>query len=60
MRASPRIGPEPDITVTPQKMPWSRLDRAFRTVIKVRKEDLLREEAKLKRLKLTKRARKTA
>ncbi len=40
--------------------PWARLDRAFRAVIKIRKDDLLREEAKDKRLRKRKRARKPA
>ena len=35
----------------PEKTPWSRLDSAFQSVIKVRKEDLLKEEARLKRTK---------
>jgi hypothetical protein len=51
-----------EIKAAPQngETPWARLDRAFRTVIKVPKEALLKEEAKLKRQKLRKRARKTA
>jgi len=39
---------------------WDRLDRAFRTVITVPKERLLKEEARLKRLRQRKRAKKSA
>ena len=35
----------------PEETGWDRLDRAFRTVITVPKERLLKEEARLKRLK---------
>ena len=38
--------------------PWTRLDRAFRTVIKVPKEALLKEEANEKREKERKRRKK--
>jgi hypothetical protein len=33
----------------PEETPWARRDRAFRTVIKVPKEALLKEEPKVKR-----------
>lgn len=39
---------------------WDRLDRAFRTVITVPKEQLLKEEARLKRVRKNKRAKKHA
>ncbi len=39
---------------------WARLDRAFRNIITVPKEALLKEEAKLKRLNQRKRAKKHA
>jgi hypothetical protein len=42
----------------PEDTPWTRLDRAFRTVIKVPKEAILKEEAKLKRRSLKKRDKK--
>jgi hypothetical protein len=42
----------------PSETPWTRLDRAFRTVITVPKERLLKEEARLKRLSQRKRAKK--
>jgi hypothetical protein len=45
MRPSLRISPEPE----PIASPFEKLDRAFRTVITVPKEALLKEEAKLKR-----------
>jgi hypothetical protein len=38
--------------------PWDRLDRAFRNVITVPKERLLKEEARLKRQSQKKRAKK--
>jgi hypothetical protein len=41
----------------PEETPWARLDRAFRTVIKVPKEALLKEEAKEKRRKKAKKKR---
>jgi hypothetical protein len=42
----------------PRQTPWDRLDQAFRTVITVPKERLLKEEARLKRQKQRKRAKK--
>jgi hypothetical protein len=42
----------------PEGTPWERLDRAFRTVITVPKEALLREERKLKQRRRKKRAKK--
>jgi hypothetical protein len=33
----------------PEETPWQRLDHAFRKVLTVSKEALLKEEAKLKR-----------
>jgi hypothetical protein len=38
--------------------PWDRLDQAFRAVLTVPKERLLKEESRLKRLKKRKRAQK--
>jgi hypothetical protein len=38
-------------TKLPEDTPWARLDRAFRTVIKVPKEAPLKEEAKVKQAK---------
>ena len=49
--------PEPPL---PEGTPWERLDRAFRTIITVPKAALLKEEARLKRLKKRKRAKKSA
>jgi hypothetical protein len=43
-----------------EETPWARLDRAFRAVIRVPKEAVLKEEARLKRLRQRKRAKKTA
>ncbi|MGD1156426.1 MAG: hypothetical protein ABSA41_11410 [Terriglobia bacterium] len=43
-----------------EETPWARLDRAFRTVIEVPKEALLKEEAKLKRLRKRRLASKPA
>jgi hypothetical protein len=60
MRISPRSGPEPEPAVTPEEMPWARLDRAFRTVLTVPKDQLLREEAKVKSQRKRKRIKKTA
>jgi hypothetical protein len=40
----------------PGKTPWERLDNAVRTVFSVPKDKLLKEEAKLKRLRQKKRA----
>lgn len=40
--------------------PWDRLDRAFRTVITVPKERLLKEEARIKAHRKRKRAKKPA
>jgi hypothetical protein len=39
---------------------WARLDRAFRTVLTVPKDQLLREETKVKRQRKRKRTKKTA
>jgi hypothetical protein len=44
----------------PEGTPWERLDHAFRTVLTVSKEALLKEEARLKRLRQKKRAKKLA
>ncbi len=52
-----RVKPAPDL---PEGTPWERLDRAFRKVITVPKEALLKEEARLKRLRQRKRAKKTS
>jgi hypothetical protein len=41
----------------PEATPWERLDRAFRTVITVPKETLLKEEAKWKRARAKKKKR---
>ncbi len=41
-----------------EETPWARMDHAFRTVITVPKAALLKEEARLKRLKQRKRAKK--
>jgi len=38
------MGPEPS-TQASEPSSWQRLDRAFRTVLKVSKEELLKEEA---------------
>jgi hypothetical protein len=48
------------IPQSPEGMPWERLDRAFRTVITVSKKALLKEEARLKRLRQKKRTKKSA
>jgi hypothetical protein len=47
--------PEPQ---PPEATPWERLERAFRTVLTVPKADLLKEEARLKKLRAKKRAKK--
>jgi|GEM_PF-2207784 len=39
-----------------QETPWQKLDRAFRSVLTVSKADLLKAEAKEKRLKKRKQA----
>lgn len=44
----------------PGNTPWERLDNAVRSVFKVSKEALLKEEAKLKRRAKKKRAKKAA
>ena len=49
--------PPPDVE---GNTPWERFDRAFRTVLTVPKEALLKEEARLKRLRDKKRAKKLA
>lgn len=43
----------------PEGTPWQRLDRAFRTILTVPKQNLLKEEARQKRLSQKKRAKKT-
>jgi len=48
------------VTQPQEETPWARLDRAFRTVLTVPKQALLKEEAKLKRLRQRKRANKPA
>jgi hypothetical protein len=48
--------PEPAPEV-PGKTPWERLDNAVRSVFSVPKDKLLKEEAKLKRQRATKRKR---
>jgi hypothetical protein len=50
MKSAPQLSDE---------TPWARLDRAFRTVIKIPKEELLKEEAKEKRAKLRAKIAKT-
>ena len=40
--------------------PWQRLDIAFRTALTIPKETLLKEEARLKKLRARKRARRRA
>jgi hypothetical protein len=40
------------------KTAWEKLDRAFRTVLRVPKEALLKEEAKIKQRRQKKRAKK--
>jgi hypothetical protein len=47
--------PEPPPKV-PGKTPWERFDNAVRTVLSVPREALLKEEARLKKLKQKKRA----
>lgn len=44
----------------PEMTPWDRLDRAFRTVLTVPKDRLLKEEARLKAQRKRKRHRKSA
>jgi|GEM_PF-776177 len=44
----------------PGKTPWERLDHAVRTVFSVPKEAVLKEEAKLKRKRQKKLAKKKA
>jgi len=48
--------PPPDL---PEGTPWEKLDRAFRTVITVPKAALLKEEARLKRLRKKRRVKKS-
>jgi len=52
-----RLEPAPKV---PGKTPWERLDNAVRSVFSVPKEAVLKEEAKLKRLRQKKRAKKKA
>ena len=47
--------PKPQL---PERIPWERLDAAFRTVLTVPKKALLKEEARLKRLRSAKRKKK--
>jgi hypothetical protein len=49
--------PEPPPEV-PGKTPWQRLDNAVRAVFSVSKEDVLKEEARLKNPKPKKRTRR--
>jgi hypothetical protein len=49
--------PPPDV---PGNTPWEKLDNAVRTVFTVPKEKLLKEEARLKKLRAKKRAKKSA
>jgi hypothetical protein len=51
--------PEPPPKV-PGKTPWQRLDNAVRTIFSVPREAVLKEEAKLKKLRQKKRAKKKA
>jgi hypothetical protein len=44
----------------PEDTPWARLDRAFRTVLTVPKDQLLKEAAKVKSQRKRKRSKKTA
>jgi hypothetical protein len=47
--------PAPDV---PGNTPWEKLDSAVRTVFSVSKEAVLKEEARMKRLRAKKRAKK--
>lgn len=49
---------KPEAETVRDETGWDRLDRAFRTVITVPKERLLKEEARLKRLSKRKRAKR--
>ncbi len=60
MRADLRISAEQKPLATPGETPWSRLDHAFRTILTVPKQRLLKEEAKDKRQRKRKRSKKTA
>lgn len=51
--------PEPAPEV-PGETPWERLDNAVRTVFSVPKDKVLKEEARLKRVRQKKRAKKKA
>jgi hypothetical protein len=51
--------PEPPPNV-PGKTPWKRFDNAVRAVLAVPKEAVVREEAKLKKARHKKRARRKA
>ena len=42
----------------PRDTPWERLDRAFRTALRVPKAVLVKEEARQKRLRQKRRAKK--
>jgi len=46
----------PPIPQVAGNTPWERLDNAFRTVLKVPREVVLRDEAKLKKRRAKKRA----
>jgi len=48
----------PQVPSIPGNTSWERLDLAFRTVLTVPKRGLLKEEAKLKRLRQKKRSKK--
>ena len=52
---SMKTKPAPQI---PGETPWENLDRAFRTILTIPKEALLKEETRLKKLRAGKRAKK--
>lgn len=62
MRREARMKPALTPPKLPEGTPWERLDRAFRTVLNVSKEALLKEEATLKKSRARKKRakRKTA
>lgn len=49
--------PPPDV---PGNTPWEKLDNAVRAVLTVPKEKIIKEEARLKKLRAKKRAKKKA
>jgi hypothetical protein len=55
MEARMKPSPAPNV---PGDTPWQRLDNAFRKIISVPKEAFLKEEARLKKLRDKKRAKK--